>query len=123
MRRHFRRSAYCLGEQLLLRIGLLPEIFLDELAELHQLGQLGAAGRGADMADDLLAHLLAVAEALHDLHPVSVSGGIELTNMDEVIPQSGSICYYFDEGTTSLFFSMNACKMMIKLKNEIRKIE
>ena len=64
-------------EQLLLRIGLLPEIFLDELAELHQLCQLGAAGRGADMADNLLAHLLAVAEALHDLHPVSVSGGIE----------------------------------------------
>ena len=53
------------------------QIFLDELAELHQLCQLGAAGRGADMADNLLAHLLAVAEALHDLHPVSVSGGIE----------------------------------------------
>ena len=42
-------------EQLLLRIGLLPEIFLDELAELHQLCQLVAAGRGADMADNLLA--------------------------------------------------------------------
>ena len=60
-------------EQLLLRIGLLPEI-KDELAELHQLCQLGAAGRGADRR---MIFNAPVAEALHDLHPVSVSGGIE----------------------------------------------
>ncbi len=36
-------------EQLLLRIGLLSEIFLDELAELHQLCQLGVAGMDSEV--------------------------------------------------------------------------
>ena len=64
-------------EQLLLRIGLLCDLFLDDLAQLHQPCQLGSAVSGADMADDLLSHLFAVAIALHDLHAPSVAVGIE----------------------------------------------
>ena len=72
------KIAILLGrEQLLLRIGLLCDLFLDDLAQLHQPCQLGSAVSGADMADDLLSHLFAVAIALHDLHAPSVAVGIE----------------------------------------------